>query len=404
VRVLYVNHTAQVSGGERSLLTLLGGLPEHIEAHIACPPGPLADLVRAQGLEPVSLPGIDGSLKLHPMRTAGAIAQISRAALAVRRAAAERDVDLIHANSIRAGIVSVLTTWPGGPAVVTHVRDCLPHGPVSTLTRRVVCGGSAVVLANSRYTADRFVIDGTRAAVEVAHSPVDLARFDPQAVDRPSSRERLGLDRGTLALGVVAQITPWKGQVDAIRILAALKRMAFPVRLLLVGSAKFVSSATRYDNVAYTHELRDVVDELGVHDEVQFLGERDDVPDVLAALDILLAPSWEEPLGRAVAEGMTMGVPVVATNVGGPAEIVRHAEDGWLLPPRQPELWAREIGALLESPARRAALAASARAAAVDRVGVSAHVRAVKRAYAHALQGRRPGPRLRREGALAPPS
>ena len=57
---------------------------------------------------------------------------------------------------------------------------------------------------------------------------------------------------------------------------------------------------------------------------MRFLGERDDVPDLLAAVDLLLVPSWEEPFGRSVVEAMAAGVPVLATDVGGPAEILRR--------------------------------------------------------------------------------
>ena len=63
----------------------------------------------------------------------------------------------------------------------------------------------------------------------------------------------------------------------------------------------------------------------------------------MRALDVLLLPSWEEPFGRALIEAMALGVPVVATNVGGPPEIVEDGREGYLVAPREPAAWAQAI-------------------------------------------------------------
>jgi glycosyltransferase involved in cell wall biosynthesis len=383
MRVLYVNHTSHMSGGERSLLSLLGGLPGDVRAHVACPGGPLADAVRQLGVDVLPLPGTAGSLKLHPTRTPRAVAELTLAALAVRRHARAVQADLVHANSIRAGLTAGMAARLGGPPAISHVRDCLPPGRVSSLTRRLVSSMSAVVLANSRHTAARFAVDGTRAAVLVAHSPIDLRQFDPARVDRIAARDRLGLAPSDVALGVIGQLTPWKGQDDAVRATAEVRRVHPDVRLLLAGSAKFVSGATRHDNLAYVRRLEELVEQLGLREHVSFLGERDDVPELMRALDVLLVPSWEEPYGRAVVEAMAMGVPVIATEVGGPAEIIRDGE-GVLLPPRRPELWARELVPLIRDPQARAALGEAGRARA-SAFGVEAHVADVIAVYAEAL-------------------
>ena len=153
-------------------------------------------------------------------------------------------------------------------------------------------------------------------------------------------------------LALVGQITPWKGQEEAVRAIARV-RAAYPSAiLLLVGEAKFVSRATRYDNRSYLRRLHETVAELGLGDAVRFLGEREQVPDILRACDVALLPSWEEPFGRAVVEAMAMGTPVIATSVGGPAEIIRDGVDGVLVAPRRTdELAAAIIELLADEPA-----------------------------------------------------
>ena len=380
MNVLFVNHTSHVSGGERSLLTLLGGLPAEVEATVACPPGPLADALRGQRVRWFSIPRVDGSLKLHPLHTPQALTGMARAALAVRRHARSVGADLVHANSIRASLIALAATRLGAPPTVAHIRDCLPPGRVSLVTRRLICSSSAVVLANSAYTAERFRVPEIATKMAVAHSPVDLRRFDPDRIDRHAARAQLGLDDSTVALGVVAQLTPWKGQEEAVRALALVRREQPNVRLLLAGSAKFVARATRFDNPTYVRRLHELVRELGLEKDVVFLGEREDVPEIMRALDVLLVPSWEEPFGRTVVEGMAMGLPVAATAVGGPSEII-GPDQGILVPPRDPGAWAEALQPLVEDLRRREAIGARGRERS-GRFAVAQHVNAVLGAYA----------------------
>jgi glycosyltransferase involved in cell wall biosynthesis len=123
-------------------------------------------------------------------------------------------------------------------------------------------------------------------------------------------------------LAVVGQITPWKGQIDALRALAEIRSRWPSLRLLIVGAPKFVERATRYDNRAYLRELHALVVRERLEPQVRFLGERADIPEVLAACDVVLAPSWEEPFGRSIVEAMAMGVPIASTDVGGVREIL----------------------------------------------------------------------------------
>src|SRR5439155_17250744 len=132
----------------------------------------------------------------------------------------------------------------------------LPETRAANMTRRLISAGGAIVLANSRYTAAAFAGDGTRAQVRTVYNGIDLARFDPSRSLRDETRHGLGYHERTLLLGVVGQITPWKGQDDAVRTLALVRRHLPEARLLLVGEPKFTAAATRYDNAAYDAGLR----------------------------------------------------------------------------------------------------------------------------------------------------
>lgn len=144
-------------------------------------------------------------------------------------------------------------------------------------------------------------------------------------------------------MGVIAQITPWKGQMHALWVLDRVRQTCPEAQLVLVGEAKFVTDVTRYDNRVYEQNLHRTVEEFGLQSGVRFLGEREEVERVIAALDVVLVPSVEEPFGRSVIEALAMNVPVVATDRGGPAEVVRPGIDGVVLPPDDVQAWAEAV-------------------------------------------------------------
>ena len=385
MRALYVNHTSRISGGELSLLSLLKALPSSMQATVACPEGPLAHRVRSQGIDVALIRGTDGSLRLHPTRTPSALLEMGHAALQVRRAAKAARADLIHANSIRAGIIATGAASASGRPTIVHVRDCLPSGRVSALSLRVI-GRADALIANSAYT--RSTLGPGRDAAHVVHNAVDLARFEQVHLTPTEARLRLGLCKSRPVLAVIAQITPWKGQDDAIRIAAELIDAHPALQLLLVGSPKFTSDATRYDNTAYFESLQRLAVKLGLTDSVHFLGERSDVPEILPAVDLLLVPSWEEPFGRTIIEAMASGVPVVATDVGGPPEILNDDRCGLVLPPRQPRVWAGAIQGLLADDATQLAeMGQRGREVARRRFGVELHARGVMQVYESVVGG-----------------
>jgi glycosyltransferase involved in cell wall biosynthesis len=392
VNVLYVNHTGEVSGGERSLLILLGALPAEVHPLVACPPGSLAAAVKLLDVQTTAITGTAGSLRAHPLHTPRALAEMGLAALQVGRLARRNRAEVVHANSIRAGILLGLARLSTAASVV-HIRDCLPAGPLTSATMRLIAATATTVVANSHYTGECMRSAAPGASVEVVYNPVDLARFDPARIDPADARARLlrelgGLPERRLLLGLVAQISPWKGQETAIEALRLLVRDGVDAQLLLIGSAKFVSRATRYDNEGYVAELRARVARSGLEDRVSWLGEREDVPALMRALDMLLLPSREEPFGRTLIEAMALGVPVLATNVGGPSEIIENGREGYLLSPSEPDAWAQAIRTVAESPELRGALGLAGRRRVEQAFTVERHVAAMLSVYERAITQR----------------
>jgi glycosyltransferase involved in cell wall biosynthesis len=374
-RILYVNHTARVSGAERTLLDLLRALPADVEPVVASPAGRLGDDVRALGIEHMTLPECDVSLKLEPRATSRAMLQLLRSGSEAGRAARRVRARFVHAFSIRAGLGCGLAS---DARLVVHAHDALGAGAASRGVAEVISRRSRLILAASPFVARRLPRGRHRAPVAVVDNPVDLQSFDPSHASPTAVREELGISPGAHVITVVGQITPWKGQDLALRVLAGLLERGLDAHLLVVGGAVFTSRLTRHDNLDSLLELQATLRLTG---RAHFLGEREDVPAVLAGSDLTLVPSWEEPFGRIVVESMAMGVPVLATTRGGPALILRDG-GGVTLPPDDPGTWTDVAQQLLLDPAEREAMGEQGALLARSRFRLDRWVDRVTAAYA----------------------
>jgi glycosyltransferase involved in cell wall biosynthesis len=333
-----------------SLLDLLGALPPGVDVAAACPPGELDERLRRMGVATTPIPAVDAGFRLDLRHTPSGVAAAGRGAVIVMRLARRRAVHVVHANSVRAALIAVAAARLGAPRPTAHVRDFLPHSAAGRLVRGIVNHGAAALVTNSAATAAQW--GPTTLPTTVAIGPVDIDRFDPARVDRAAARRDLGVaDGGGPVLTVLAQLTPWKGQDLAIEVTARLRPRWPGVQLLIAGDVAFDSPATTLDNRTYASSLRSRATAPDVDGSVRFLGRKDDVPAVLAATDVLLVPSWHEPMGRTVLEALAMGVPVAATDQGGPAEVLTDPALGTLIPPRDVSAWTAAVGELLSRPA-----------------------------------------------------
>jgi glycosyltransferase involved in cell wall biosynthesis len=359
----------------------MAALPDDIEPILACPAGDLAKRAAELGIARVAISATAGSLRLHVRHTPVAVGQMAAMTASVARHARRVAADIVHANTHRAGIVSSFAGLP----VVVHLRDVLPEGRVSRLVTRAATRRAAAVVAISQYVADAVVrLGGSRP--QVIFNPIDTSRLDTTLVDRDAERDALGLASPGPLMVLVAQITPWKGQRDAVQAISALRASHPQARVALVGTTMFVAQATRFDNRGYLAALRIEIAALGLDDAVDLLGQRDDVPRLLAAADVVWLPSWEEPFGRAAAEAMAASRPVVATDVGGTPEFINNGVNGFLVPPRNPTALAEATRRLLEDPIMAATMATCGRDTARRLFDTGRHVGAISAVYDRVLE------------------
>lgn len=198
---------------------------------------------------------------------------------------------------------------------------------------------SHVVVANSNaVAADMAARDGYDIKqVKVIPNGLDLSRFDDIGSRRGESRRRLGLGPDEVGIVIVANLIPYKGHSDLLEAFASTSRTRPDLKLFIAGQDRGIGPA-----------LAEQTERLGVDRKVRQLGMEEDVPGLLAGMDVGVIASHEEGFCNALMEKLTAGLPVVATNVGGNPEAVSGMPGCELVRPRDPADLARGLLAVLD--------------------------------------------------------
>ena len=325
--------------------------------------GPLGAVVRDAGVALVEL-------DLGPsMMSRDFLRCVREAAEALRR----HRVGIIQYFEWRAGMIALLAARRVGGCRVVAARRSVPkeRGVQRVLAELVV------------RTADRIIVNaellrpGGRAGerTDVIPSGVDTDRFHPTA-DRAAAKRALGLDAAAPVIGTVGRLEPRKGTATLIAAVAALRDAGRrDVTALVVGDGPLRG------------ELAADAERRGIASQVRLLGDRADVRDVLAALDVFVLPSRTEGMSNALLEAMSMALPVVATAVGGTPEVVADGRSGLLVPADDAAAMARAVDRVLAEPAFGATLGGAARRVVEDRYGARNMVRRLEAVYAAVAAG-----------------
>jgi glycosyltransferase involved in cell wall biosynthesis len=328
-RIFYANHTGRVSGGERVLLSMLQVLDRRqYEPYVYCPrDGELSRHAEALDVPSLQAPPLHARFTWRPNRLLRYAASLWRTISAMRNAIGKLDPDLVHANSLRAGVVATLATIGTGRPVIWHVHDILPKHPLSTAIRLIAYRSKRTRIVAVSYFAARAFCGNLpfRNRVQTIHNGIDLNCFPLKTPGSSTFRREFGISDDAFLVCAVGQICARKGLRELVNAFSKIYAQAPRVHLVLVGKVIFEHEEP------YREALVKTAVNSGIGDRLHFTGEREDVAGVLQASDLLVLNSLAEPFGLVLVEAMSSGTAVLATRVGGIPEIVRDAENGWLI-------------------------------------------------------------------------
>lgn len=230
---------------------------------------------------------------------------------------------------------------------------------------------------NSRAVKDYLVKKGlTPDKVDVIYNGVDPERFEGEPVTPGVTRSELGIPPHHSVVGLLARLEPQKDPLTFLRAAAILVKKLPTVSCLVIGGGSLQA------------ELEREAQALGLGDRVTFTGPRRDVARLLAACDVSVISSVKEGMSNTIMESMAAGKPMVATRVGGNAELIAEGETGFLVPPRDPAALAGAVERILEDPTLAKAMGHQARVRIAQRFSVEAMVKSTERLYGEALAAR----------------
>ena len=397
--ILFFNHTSTVCGAERVLLGLLKGLRhEPCRILLVCPEGDLARESANLEVPHRSIPELRARFTRNPFNLLRYLASCASVVVRLRTLLRQQDPDIVHANSVRAGVIASLASVGLRPVIVWHVHDILPDHPITTVIRLLARGSRRTsVIAVSRAAATSF--QGNRAQrsaaavpVQVIHNGVDtnLFRSDPAA--RASVRKELGIGDDVYVVGIVGQITPRKGQLELVRAFASAANAIPGAILLIVGAPMF-----HEEDRQYYSEVESLRIQLGVENQVRLLGKRSDVPALLNGFDVVVLNSYQEPFSLVVLEALACGKPIIATAVDGVIEVIENRSTGILIQPGDTIQLAAELCSLASSPDARLRIGENGRHLVASHFSLERHTQKIMAYYDRAAQS---GPHLKTQVAI----
>jgi glycosyltransferase involved in cell wall biosynthesis len=370
IRIAYTIKEMGVGGSQTHLVQVLRLLDrQRFEPVLYCLTG---QGVLLDSLRVIGIPVADGGMA-HGFKGWRTPAGIFRLARFLRA----RRIDVVHNYLLRANAIgSVAARLARVPVMLCSKRGCHERRGLELAGAQLGNWLADRVTANADAVRD-FVHaneDCPIAKMTVIPSGVDTERFQPLA---PADyKARLGLDPQRPVVGIVTRMRVRKGVEEFLRAMALVCAQNPAVDTVVVGE------------VDLDAELRGMVERSGLGAHLHLIGRRSDMPEVLSAFDVFVLSSHDEGMSNAILEAMAMEKPVVATDVGGTGEVVRHGQTGLLVPAKDPAALATAITELLGAPQRAVEMGRIGRRVVQERFSARVMVRQMEGLYLQLLQER----------------
>lgn len=371
VRVLFLHPSNELYGADRSLLYLLRGLDQRYFHPLVLIgndleyEGALSRELDLSGIENRPFPLAVARRKyMTPSGLPGFLTRCRTSARQVSDLIRSEQIDVVHTNTLAVWTGALAARQAGRPHA-WHVQEQLERPrPLVKLMQHFVPSHSAGVVGVSQAVLENILVTPeARAKGRVIYNMTETQVY-MRATGRERIRAELGVGSNAVLIGVVARISRMKGTDLCVEAVSRLMASDPRVHCFIAGGP-----------VPGQQEVIDRVQQLisssPAPERFHMLGVRRDVPDLMAAMDILAAPSrYGEGASLTVIQAMAAGRPVVATDLGGNKELVVHGETGWIVPRENVGELAQALYFLVNDAPRRAAMGAAGQRRAVAQFSV----------------------------------
>jgi glycosyltransferase involved in cell wall biosynthesis len=355
IRILFVSHDSGFYGAQLSLLGLIEKLDRNrFDPWVVTPSdGPLVAAIKNLNTPIVISPMVhwvasgDTFNKPWIYRAKHLIKGLRSRAWPLAHLIERNEIDIVYTNTvtvIEGALAAKMTNRPHiwhlreQVSGNTQVRSVIPEFLIPWIVNIL----SQKVLVNSYYLYRAYYSYPLKDKLKVVYNGVNPIKFD---IERSKSTDKLKselhIPDNHSIVAIIGSLIPRKGQLLFAKAASIIVSSTPNVTFIVVGEGPS----------EYVNLVQNFVKEQGLELNFRFTGWREDIPIILAAVNILVIAADEEPFGRTVIEAMAAGIPVVSTKCGGPEEIIIDGSTGFLVPKNNPHEMANAIERILKNSA-----------------------------------------------------
>lgn len=380
IRIGYLLHgDRNIGGGERVLFQTVTGLNRKQFEPVVfyAKSNSLTEELKQKGIEtiPIEISPVITSIyrdaiSFHPIRWITYFYHILQAAAAVTRALKQYHIALLQPHDNLSKIIGGLAAKYVDTPLVSWNYDTLNGSLTDRLLGLYQITFMDRIISICNCSKNSLPFGRKNKKVTTVYNGTDTALFDPSRTFS-LTRNNVGItDPEVLLLGIISVLDPFKGHRHLFQALKDLKDQ---------GLNRFVCLVIGHGREEKA--LQRLSEELGLNDVVKFLGFRQDIPELLNLLDILVLPSEREGLPCVVIEAMAMGVPVIATAVGGIPEAIVHGKTGLIIPPRDVSELTIALRSLMTNADLRYSMGIAGRKRVLEKFDLSQKIRETEGIY-----------------------
>lgn len=356
-KILFLEQYSKISGGQKVLLSLAGELKGYYDLCVVVPEkGDLTTELENLNIEYAVFP--IGYYSIGKKTFFDIFNYLLRLPFLVRKLTTllkEKDIDLVYANGARTFIWGSIACKKTRVPMVWYIHSIFDKGLIKKLC--VLFGKNDIVkniIAVSQSVKKPLALVGEK--IKVIYNGIDTGLYFPATSKNGPFRKELKIGNTPL-IGMVCFLMEWKGIDDLLMAGKEIIRVHPNVKFAIIGDVLYDTKGQKYKKY-----LISMVKKLGLNDNVIFTGYRKDIPAVMKELDIfVLASKKPDPCPTSLLQAMASGAASIATDFGGPAELIDNGKDGLLYEPGNHMELAEKISSLLDDPEKRAELSHNAR-------------------------------------------
>lgn len=344
-KILFLEQFSEIGGGQTVLLSILESLDRNKYIPIVALPkdGPLSKKLRQMNIDYFIYPLGEYSLgRKNVFEIISYFINSIRSIFVINRQIKRQNIKVIYANATRTFFPGTISAKLNKIPIVWHLHLIIRDLEKWILLSLLKCFKINRIIAVSDI-AGKSLIKSKR--YEIIYNAVDMQKFSP-LIEGKKVRRELNIDSKVPVIGFIGNLVKLKG-IEHFISASKLVVNEFPLaKFLIVGD----TLAQNKSNIKYKKDLLNYVSDLRLEEKIVFAGKRNDIPSVLAALDMLVVPSIQpETFSMVLLEAMAAGRTVIAANHGGPSEIIENNKNGVLYPPRDDQALAYAILDLLKN-------------------------------------------------------